>query len=154
MTINIEEIDSNLLKIDKKSYKDIDIFFIGYITIKKIGDYEKIYSAYPLYLMIRKVDGHIECHSVEENNGNKYLVFDLTDEYKKSIKKYGEIWDGIKNEFETVNGGKKVEYGKDFLKIKFNIDNNLLLNKPLKLHLLTIIVRCIFEKDGKFYPEL
>ena len=152
MTINIEEIDSNLLKIDKKSYKDIDIFFIGYITIKKIGDYEKIYSAYPLYLMIRKVDGHIECHSVEENNGNNYLVFDSIQ--KNVLKKYGEIWDGIKNEFETINGGKKVEYGKDFLKIKFNIDNNLLLNKPLKLHLLAIIVRCIFEKDGKFYPEL
>ena len=152
MTINIEEIDSNLLKIDKKSYKDIDIFFIGYITIKKIGDYEKIYSAYPLYLMIRKVDGHIECHSAEENNGNNYLVFDSIQ--KNVLKKYGEIWDGIKNEFETINGGKKVEYGKDFLKIKFNIDNNLLLNKPLKLHLLAIIVRCIFEKDGKFYPEL
>ena len=152
MTINIEEIDSNLLKIDKKSYKDIDIFFIGYITIKKIGDYEKIYSAYPLYLMIRKVDGHIEWHSVEENNGNNYLVFDSIQ--KNVLKKYGEIWDGIKNEFETINGGKEVEYGKDFLKIKFNIDNNLLLNKPLKLHLLAIIVRCIFEKDGKFYPEL
>ena len=36
------------------------------------------------------------------------------------------------------------------MKIKFNIDN-LPLNKPLKLHLLTIIVRCIFEEDGKFY---
>ena len=38
--INIEEFDSNLLKIDIISYKDIDIFYIGYITIKKIGDYE------------------------------------------------------------------------------------------------------------------
>ena len=46
MTINIEVIDSNLLKIDKKTYKDIDIYFIEYITIKKIGDYENIYSAY------------------------------------------------------------------------------------------------------------
>ena len=154
MTINIEVIDSNLLKIDKKTYKDIDIYFIEYITIKKIGDYENIYSAYPLYLMIGKVDEHIECNSVEENNGNKYLVFDSTDEYKRLLKKYGEIWDGIKNEFETINGGKKVEYGKDFMKIKFNTDNNLLLNKPLKLHVLTIIVRCIFEKDGKCYPQL
>ena len=73
--INIEEFDSNLLKIDKKSYKDIDICYIGYITIKKIGNFENIYSVNPLYLIIGKVDGHIEC----EKNGSKYLVFDSTD---------------------------------------------------------------------------
>ena len=69
--INTEEFDSNLLKIDKKSYKDIDIYYIGYTTIKKIGDYENIYSINPLYLIIGKVDGHIERSSSEENNGNK-----------------------------------------------------------------------------------
>ena len=79
--INIEEFDSNLLKIDKKSYKDIDIYYIGYITIKKIGDCENIYSVNPLYLIIGKVDGHIE-----ENNGNKYLVFDSTDENNEVLK--------------------------------------------------------------------
>ena len=55
--INIEEFNSSLLKIDKKSYKDIDIYYIGYITIKKIGDWENIYSVNPLYLIIGKVDG-------------------------------------------------------------------------------------------------
>ena len=147
--INIEEFNSSLLKIDKKSYKDIDIYYIGYITIKKIGDYENIYNVNPLYLIIGKVDRHIE-----ENNGNKYLVFDSTelrskelhptDENKEVLKKYTELWDGIKNATETINGGKKDEYNKEFMKIKFNKDNNLPLNKPLKLHLLTIIVRCIF----------
>ena len=63
--INIEEFDSNLLRIDKKSYKDIDIYYIGYITIKKIDDCENIYSVNPLYLIIGKVDGHIECNCVE-----------------------------------------------------------------------------------------
>ena len=142
--INTEEFDSNLLKIDKKLYKDIGIYFIGYITIKKIGDYENIYSVNPLYLIIGKVDGHID-----ENNGNKYLVFDSIDENK-----YTEIWDGIKNEIEIISSGKKVEYSKDFTKIKFNTYDNLPLNKLLKLHMLTIIVRCIFEEDGKFYPQL
>ena len=99
-------------------------------------------------MIIGKVDGRIE-----ENNGNKYLVFDSTDETKKVLEEHSELWDGIKNEIETINGGKKGEYGKDFMKIKFNTDDNLPLNKPLKLHLLTIIVRCIFEKDGKFYPK-
>ena len=64
------------------------------------------------------------------------------------------MWDGIKNEIETINSSKKGEYGKDFMKVKFNKDDNLPLNKPLNLHLLTITVRCIFEEDGKFYPQL
>ena len=48
---------------------------------------------------------------------------------------------------------KKGEYGKDFMKIKFNKDDNLPLNNPLKLYLLTIIVWYIFEEDGKSYPQ-
>ena len=134
-------------------YKDIDIYYIGYITIKRIGDCENIYRENPLYLIIGKVGGHIECNSVEEKNNSKYLVFDFTDENKEVLKKYRELWDGIKNEIET-NGSKKGEHGKDFMKIKFNTDDNLPLNKPLKLHLLTILVRCIFQEDDKFYPQL
>ena len=132
--INLKNFESNLLKIDKKHYKGIDIYYIGYITIKKIGDCENIYSANSLYLIIGKLDGLIE----KKKNESKYLVFDSTDENKEVLEKYTELWDGIKNEIETINGGKKGEYGKKFLKIKFNINDNLLLNKPLKLHLLTI----------------
>ena len=147
--INLKNFDSNLLKIDKKHYKGINIYYIGYITIKKIDDCENIYSVNPLYLIIGKVDGHIE-----EKNESKYLVFDSTDENKEVLKKYTELWDRSKNEFKTINGGKKGGYGKDFMKIKFNTDYNLPLNNPLKLHLLTTIVECIFEEDGKFYPQL
>ena len=155
----IEEFDLNLIKIDKKSYKDIDVFYIGYIKITKIDDCGKIYSVYSSYLIIDKVDEHIECKSVErssagEKNGKKYLVFDFTDENEEVLKKYTDFWDGIKNKIEKINGSKKGEYGKDFMKIKFNTDDNLPLNKPLKLQLLTIIVRCIFEEDSKFYSQL
>ena len=143
--INTEEFNSSLLKIDKKQFKDIDIYYIGYIAIKKIGDCENSYSVNPLYLIIGKVDGH-----TEENNGNKYLVFDSTDENKEVLKKYTELWDGIKDEIETINGSKKIEYGKDFIKIKFNTDDNLPLNKPLKLHMLIIIARYILQEDGQF----
>ena len=58
--LNIEEFNSRLLKIDKNSYKDIDIFYFEYITIKKIDDWENIYSINPWYLIIGKVDVHIE----------------------------------------------------------------------------------------------
>ena len=77
--------------------------------------------------MIGKVIGHIE-----ERNANKYLVFDSADENKEVLKKYKELWDGIKNEFETINGDKTGEFGKDFMKVKFDADDDLLLNKPLK----------------------
>ena len=63
--INLKHFEPNLLKIDRKSHKNIGIYNIGYITIKKIGDYENIYSVNPLYLINGKVDGHIECNSLK-----------------------------------------------------------------------------------------
>ena len=58
--IDIKTFDSNLLKIDKKSYKDIGIYNIEHTTIKKIDDYENIYSLNPLYLTISNASGYIE----------------------------------------------------------------------------------------------
>ena len=58
--IDLKEFDASLLKVDKKSYKNIDIYYIGYITIKKIDDYESIYSVNPLYLRINHASGYIE----------------------------------------------------------------------------------------------
>ena len=59
-------------------------------------------------LIIGEVDGHIECDSIEyEKNGSKYLVFDSGDENEEVLKKYTELWDGIKNEIETINDSKK-----------------------------------------------
>ena len=62
--------------------------------------------------------------------------------------------DGIRNEIERINGSKEGEYGKDFMKIKFNSENDLPLNKPLKFHALTIVVKSVFEEHGKFYPQI
>ena len=110
-----------------------------------IDDYEIIYSEYPLYLMIGKVVGPIQ-----ENNEIKYLVFDSVDKSKKELKKYNELWDGIKNEIETINGGKIGEYRKDFIKLKIDTDDDLPLNKPLNLHMLTIIVRSALKMKVNF----
>ena len=147
--INIKNFDSNLLKIDKNSYKDINIYYIGYITIKKIDEYENIHIVNVLYLIIGEVDGHIE-----EKNGSKYLVFDSTNENIKVFKKYTELWDGIKNEIKAINGGKENNYGKDYMKIKFISDHDLPLNKPLKFDAMTIIVRSLFEEDNIFYLQV
>ena len=79
---------------------------------------------------------------------------DDVDENKEVSKKYEEVWDGIKKDIETINGGKRVEYEKDFKKISFESNDDLLIDKPMTLRLLTIIIRCVFSEGGKFYPQL
>ena len=116
--IDINECDSSLLKIDKKLYKNISIYNIGYITIKHISDYEKINSVNPLYLIIGEVDGYIYCNSTEESNGNKYLSFASTNKSKDILTKYTELWDKIKYLIKAINGLKAGQHGKDFMKIK------------------------------------
>ena len=93
--INIEDFQSNLLTIDKKSLKDFDIYYVGYITIKKNGDCNNICSVNPLYLIFNFATGYFK-----EENEEKYLILD-------SVKKYEEVFSGIKSEIETINGGEK-----------------------------------------------
>ena len=107
--INLKDFNASLLKIDKKDYKDIDICYIGYVTVKTFAHCNNINSVNPLYLMINEMIGHFE-----EKNENKYLVLDDVDENKEVSKKYEEVWEGIKTEIETIYGGEKIEYGKDF----------------------------------------
>ena len=99
--------------------------------------------------MIGEVDRYIE-----ENNGNKYLTFGSTDKNKKVSEKYTSLWDKVKYHIQTLNAYKSGEYDKDYIKIKFNSDDDLPLNKILKLHILTKIVRSVFEEDGKYYPQV
>ena len=90
---------------------------------------------------------------IEGKSENKYLVLDNLDEDKEVFKKYEEVWEGIKKEIETINGGKRIEYGKDLKKNKSNSDDGLPLNRLLKFRNTTII-RCVFSEDGKFYHQL
>ena len=122
--IDLKDFDAEFLKIDKNSYKNIDIYYIGYSPFIKIGDYWSNFTISPLYLDIAYASGYIECNSIEcnsvecnsieEKNENKYLILDSVDENKEVFKKYEEVWEGIKKEIENINGGEKIEYGKDF----------------------------------------
>ena len=123
----------------KNSYKSIGIYKIRYITTIKIDDYENNNNLNPLCLVIGKADGHIE-----ERNWNKYLVCTSADVNKKVLGKVTKFCDEIKHLIETINEGKKGEYEKYFMKIKFNSADDLPLNKMLKLHKLTVILRSVF----------
>ena len=96
--------------------------------------------------MIGEVDGYIE-----ESNRNKCLVFASTDKNKEVLTKHTKILDETKNLIKSVND-KPGKYDKNFMKIRFKSDNNLPLNKTLKLHMLIVI--SVFEEDGKYYPQI
>ena len=145
--IDIEMFDVNLLKIDKKTYKDIDIFNIGYVT-KKIDDCININSVNPLYLRIKNVNGYIEKKGL-----SKYLVFDSTDENKELLKKYSDVFNGIMSKIRGIDDDW-LECAKDYIKIKFSSDNDLPLNKSIKFLLMATTIRCVFKENNKLYPQV
>ena len=146
--IDIKNFDARLLKIDKKLYKNLGIYNIGYITIKKIDDCKSIQSLNPFYLLIAHANEYIE-----EKEVNKYLVFDSADKNKELLKKYNNVFNEIRDKIKEISRGE-CGYEKDYMKIKFNSDDNLPLNKPLKFRLMTITIRFVFEEDGKLYLQL
>ena len=133
--IDIKNFHSSLLKIDKKSHEDIDIYYIGYITIKKFSDCENIHSVNPLYLIIHSATGHFK-----EKYREKYLIIDLTEEYEK-------VFSGIISEIRMlVNGGNELFFEKNYARIGINTDDDIRLNKELRFPALTIIIRCVLQK--------
>ena len=101
----------------------------------------------PLSLLVNHGGGYIE-----EKNGNKYLIFDYRWKHR-ATKKYNDVWNGIKNKIKALSSGE-FDYGKDYMKIEFNSDDDVPLNKPVKFHLMTIAIRSVFEGDGKLYSQI
>ena len=82
------------------------------------------------------------------------MIFDdSVNENKTLLKEYADILDGIKNEIKAINDGGENNYWKDYMKIKFNSEDNLPLNKWLNFHAMIIIIRSVFEEGGKLYPQ-
>ena len=146
--IDIETFDSNMLKFDKQSYKNHDIYNIGYVTIKKNGSsyVYNINSVNTLYLRINNVNEYIE-----KINDDKYLVFDITN--KKLLKRYDDVFNGIIDKIKEVDDDW-LEYSNDYMKIKFSSDDDLPINKPLKFYNMTVTIRYVFSEDNKLYPQV
>ena len=146
--IDLKTFDSNNLKLDKKTYKDLDILNIGYVAIKKIGSGYDFISVNPLYLRINDANEYIK-----EINKDKYLIFNDTDENNKLLKIYDDVCSGIMSKIKKTDDDW-LEYSKGYKKIKFNSDDNLPLNKPLKFYDMTVTIRCVFSEDNKLYPQV
>ena len=72
---------------------------------------------------------------------------------KNYFKKYNDVFNGIRDKIKEINSNE-CDYEKDYMKIKFDSDDDLPLNKSLKFTLMTITIRCVFEEDGKRYPQV
>ena len=81
------------------------------------------------------------------------MVFDVRDENKKLLKRYDDVFNGIMGKIKEIDDDW-LEYAKDCMKIKFNSDDNLPLNKPLKFYNMTVTIRCVFSEDNKLYPQV
>ena len=124
-----------MIKIDKKHYKGINIYYIGYITIKKIDDCESIYSVNPLYLLINHASRYIE-----EKNRNKYLIFDNSvNENKELLKNTQMFW------MELIASKKQQMVVKKMIKKRIKLKLNLILT-----------MTCHYTSDYNFmeWPKL
>ena len=129
---------------NEKSYKNILIYYMGYL---KITENLEIYSVNPLELIFSKMKGYFQ-----ENIRNKYLTLIPTNERKEKIKKYEELWIKIRDLIRSVTKNLDV-YDESYLKIKFDSDDELPLNKIIGIPVMAIVVRAVFLKINKYYPQ-
>ena len=146
--IDLENFDSSLLKLDKKSYKDTGIDNIWYITIKKLL-IVKIFIVWKLYIYALPKQMDIS----RKWAVNKYLIFESIDENKELLKKDNDVFNGIMSKIKEVSNDE-CDYEKDYMKITFNSDDDLPLNKLLHFHNMAITNRSVFKEDGKLYPQV
>ena len=128
------------IEIDKKYYKNIFINYIGYKTIKKDM---KIYIAIPLYLIFGKVNEYFE-----GIKGNKYLTLVPINESKEKIKKYEKLLIKIRDLIRSITKNLD-DYDQKYMKIKFDSDGNLSLNKTIQIPIVTIVIRAAFQEKKK-----
>ena len=115
-----------------------------------IKEYIKICSANPLNLLFRYMNGYFE-----EINGNKYLTLVPTNENKEKIKKYEELWIKIRDLISSITkNSDDYDYDEKYIKIKFDLDDELPLNKTIEIPTITAVVRAIFLENNKYCPQV
>ena len=142
--IDLDEFDGSKIKVDRKNFNDIDIYYLGYEYKKKITECNKINSVNPLYLMIK---GQFK---KGKSDNVWYLIISGNADV---LRKFANVWKSIRAKIEENTGGI-VQYDKDYMKIKFESNDNLPIDNIVNMHQVTIIIRSAFAQNGKFYPQL
>ena len=105
-------------------------------------------------LIFNDVDAYIKYNPTEDDSETKYLVFASTDKNKKALENYTELWDEVKDQIKTIRGDNPIEYGKDFIKARFESNDDLPLGKILNIPVCIIVVKSVFQRDNNYYPQV
>ena len=132
---------------DKTTWKDIDIYYIGYVDKNKPEDW-KVNSVNPLYLIINKVFCIVE----EGENDLKYLKIEKN-HCDPVTNKWNQVFDPIKYHIKKISN-EEVNFNDGFNKIKFISDDSLRLNKLIHVPTFTVVIRCVFKQGDLFYPQI
>ena len=134
------DFDVNLLKVIKRESRiGANIYYIGYVI-------EPGENKYPLYFVINRLFGPIE---KIEGSSDRYLVVNINNE--KIINIFDKLWEFIENEITFNNSSNKI---KEYNKLRFSSNVDLALNKLSEFRMLTIVIKCVIEKDNKYYHKI
>ena len=134
---NIKNFDPNMLKLDKKAVLNNSVYYIGHVTEKPEYD---INSVNPLYLMINRTK-----RDFEEKDEDKCLI--ISPENGDTIQKCQEVFDRLKEIIKKINDySQPIKYDYNYMKIKFNTDDDIKLNKVIYLPTITITIRSVTKK--------
>ena len=145
--IDLDEFDGSKIKVDKKDFNDIDIYYLGYEYKKKITECNEINSVNPLYLRIKDMKGQFK--KGKGDNVWYLIIYGDAD----VLRNFANIWKSIRTKIEENTGGI-VQYDKDYMKIKVESNDDLPTYNIVNIHQVRIIIRSVFAQNGKFYPQL
>ena len=123
-------------------------------AIYEIEYFKNFDSANSLCLIFNNVDAYIECNPTEDDSETKYLVFASAEKNKKALENYTELLDEVKDQIKTISGDNPIEYGKDFIKARFESNNDLPLGKILNIPVCIIVVKSVFQRGNNYYPQV
>ena len=135
---NIKNLDTSLLGINQMAFTSTDIEY-----------FKNLDGVNSLYLAFHDVDAYFEC--IDEN---KYLVFALVDKNREALENYKEIWIEIKEEIETIRAIEPIKYKKDFMKIRFESNDDLPSGEVINIPVCVIISKSVFQENDIYYPQV
>ena len=140
--VNLKDFDPSFIKLEEsETANNIFIYHVNYA------------GKHLLRLYIRGLDGYFT-EEKREGWSNKYLNITLTDSNDCVSINYANVWKVIRDDINKINNGVEGEYGKDLMKINVNSDDDLPLNKVMKFHVLTFVVRYVFKKGNEYRPHI
>ena len=144
---DFDEFDESKIKVDKKDFNDIDIYYLGYEYKKKNTECNVINSVNSLYLRIKDIKGQFK----KGKDDNVWCLIISGD--ADILRKFANIWKSIRANIEE-NADDIVHNDKDYMKIKFESNDNLPTDNIINMHQVTIIIRLVFQKGKKLYPQI